>query len=1313
MSFPALTTTARELLLPAFAVLLTFARVEAAEHEPPRQIPSSDKVPEGLSASDWQGIHAAYESGRHRFQPVADGWLARNPGQQWTTHFDRKGFTAEPQDAGWTWGLQLESYGFGEAQTAVGGTPEVQADGQRLSYRWDATVEEWFINDTRGLEHGFTVAHRPPSGTTGEPSGLSFTLTTRGDLTPEVGPLAVAFHDASGATVLNYSGLKVWDADGTILASRFEPAGGKSFRLVVDERGARYPITIDPIAQQAYLKGDNGSDGFGFGISVAASGNTVVVGTPREGAVYIFTLSSSGVWGKQARLVASNPGIAEYFGQSVAISGDTVVVGTSFESSSATGVNGNQTDNSTPGAGAAYIFTRNSGVWSQQAYLKASNTESNDYFGGSVSISGNTVVVGAEGEDAASIGINGNQADNSTVDSGAAYVFVRTGSNWIQQAYLKASNVDSYDEFGSSVGISNETVVIGAPYESSSDTGVNGSGTNNHASDSGAAYVFVRSGNTWSQQAFLKASNTGVGDDFGTMVAISNDTIVVSAPDEDSEDNGVNGLQGNDNLLDSGAVYVFVRNGSNWSQQAYLKASHSEEDDKFGLGLAISGDTVVVGAPEESRAAIGVDGAQAGYAYSSGAAFVFARNGSTWSQQSYLKASNTDAYDNFGNTVAIAGNLITVGASGENSSATGINGDQADNSGVNSGAVYTFGIVPTVTASTASLANGGATLTIAGTGFSPIPGENTVTFTPGGTGIVTASTSTSLTVTGITGVSLGALHAVVATNFIGSGEPVQVATVVANSVPSDIVSITGPGSPVVWGAVEDFNNSPTQVNTAGVHHAAVRFGATDLVVNGVTFSRHIGGGIFATGSLITTTSPSSVDSLGSVASLGSGGSGNYGALVSTGGYQNNTISPNLTISGLTVGRLYQVQLFMPYWDTVWPTLFGSAGGSTVVLHTGITTSPKIVTGRFRATDSRQVVTWSRVPPNSWALLAAVSVRDIDGDGFAFAENNEPSATVATLAALDADAGQSHTFSLVAGAGDADNGSFTIVGNSLKLIPVADYETKGSYSIRVKVTDGGGGTFSEAIVLTVLDVPEMPEILVEEPVANGLMSGNASISFGGRPTGNSSSVRTFTIRNTGNAGLTLAAPVVSGGNADDFAVNNAGLITSVLPGGQTTFSVVFTPGGGGPRSATLGIGSNDADEPTFTIILTGTGLLQSNDTDSDGLNDVAEFNLSALGYDWQTSQPALVTALHSGASSADLFTPSQVQALNVGTPLLTRNPATGEFTLTLGIEKSTTLQGGSFLPIPFTPGGTTINGAGEIELQFTSPDNAAFFRVQAK
>ena len=151
-------------LLPALlraAPLSALAPVPAVAPARPQQITSPDPVPEGLAKSDWSSIRAAYEAGRHAFQPTESGWQARNPGQQWLTTFDKRGFVARPQDGGWEWGLELQSYGIGDAQKAVHGTPAVKTDGQRLSYQWDATVQEWFVNDARGLEHGFTVKERP------------------------------------------------------------------------------------------------------------------------------------------------------------------------------------------------------------------------------------------------------------------------------------------------------------------------------------------------------------------------------------------------------------------------------------------------------------------------------------------------------------------------------------------------------------------------------------------------------------------------------------------------------------------------------------------------------------------------------------------------------------------------------------------------------------------------------------------------------------------------------------------------------------------------------------------------------------------------------------------------------------------------------------------------------------------------------------------------------------------------------------------------------------------------------------------------
>ena len=229
----------------------------------------------------------------------------------------------------------------------------------------------------------------------------------------------------------------------------------------------------------------------------------------------------------------------------------------------------------------------------QQAYLKASNTDANDRFGHAVAVSGDTVVVAADYESSNATGVNGDQSDNSAFVAGAAYVFVRNGTTWSQQAYLKASNTELGDQFGHAVAVSGDTVVIGANFESSNATGVNGNQSDNSASEAGAAYVFVRNGTTWSQQAYLKASNTDAGDSFGISVAVSGDTVVVGADLESSNATGVNGNQSDNSADSAGAAYVFVRNGTTWSQQAYLKASNTDAGDAFGISVSISGGTVV------------------------------------------------------------------------------------------------------------------------------------------------------------------------------------------------------------------------------------------------------------------------------------------------------------------------------------------------------------------------------------------------------------------------------------------------------------------------------------------------------------------------------------------------------------------------------------------------------------------------------------------------------------------------------------------------------------------------------------------------
>lgn len=667
-----------------------------------------------MTPGEWRGIREAHEKWKREVRQDGQGWRVFNPKQQLTAYFDGRGFEVRSESAEWRWGLELVSYGVGQNQQSVGAKPPtVRAEGERIGYGWDGNIEEWMVSEKIGLEHGFTIARRP-EGEQGE--RLLVHLRVRGGLRPvgRVKERSLSFGVDGTGELLGYGGLLVRDALGVEKTARFAPNADGIIRIEVDDSGAVYPLTIDPtITQQAYLKAStNGSDGYGddkFGAAAAINGNIAVIGAPGErsratgvqgderdntandsGAAYVFVRNGT-VWTQQAYLKASNTEEYDGFGSAVAVYGETVVVGAGQEDSAATGINGNQADNSAPDAGAVYVFVRSGATWSQQAYLKASNTGVGDFFGGAVSIFGETLVVGAVNESSAATGLNGNQGDNSSYSSGAVYVFVRSGVTWTQQAYVKAANTGDGDQFGSGVSISADTLIVGAFLESSAATGVNGSQSDNSAFGAGAAYVFVRSGGIWSQQAYLKASNTDAGDFFGRAVSISGETVVIGARFESSMATAVNGDETDDSAPETGAAYVFVRNGGVWSQRAYLKASNGERGDGFGASVAISGGTVVVGAPRESGSSTGVNGDQSDNRYSdAGAAYVFVQSGATWVQQAYLKASNTWEKSRFGTAVAIAGETVIIGADGEPGASRLVNGDQTDRSAEGAGAGYIF-----------------------------------------------------------------------------------------------------------------------------------------------------------------------------------------------------------------------------------------------------------------------------------------------------------------------------------------------------------------------------------------------------------------------------------------------------------------------------------------------------------------------------------------------------------------------------------------------------------------------------------------------
>jgi hypothetical protein len=267
---------------------------------------------------------------------------------------------------------------------------------------------------------------------------------------------------------------------------------------------------------------------------------------------------------------------------------------------------------------------------------------------------------------------------------------------------------------------------------------------------------------------------------------------------------------------------------------------------------------------------------------------------------------------------------------------------------------------------------------------------------------------------------------------------------------------------------------------------------------------------------------------------------------------------------------------------------------------------------------------------------------------------------------------------------------------------------------------------------------VPDIFVAQ--ASPLIDGSGGVLFGNVSLGSINAPLTFTVTNPGTGDLTSLVVTLDGPDAADFSVSALSATSIPVGAGTATFTVTFFPTAGGAKTAALHIASNvtGAKNP-FDISLIGTDLAFTNDSDSDGLNDASEFQMAALGFDWQVSQPALVSTLMSSATGAglynqtlynanrtagqndvlsspntySLYTLSQVQALNVGAPLLQKNPTTGAFTLTIGVTKSTDLT--TFNPFSMTGPGTStvINGAGKLEFQFTAPDNAAFFKVQAQ
>ncbi len=398
-----------------------------------------------------------------------------------------------------------------------------------------------------------------------------------------------------------------------------------------------------------------------FGFAVAIDGNTAVVGArnadpnlgngpiDNAGAAYVYTYNGK-TWILDAKLTAKNPSPGDTFGVSVAISGNTILVG-------ATGVDitdedeiENEEDGELKDAGAAYVFTRTSGDWVQQVKLIPDDRAEDDGFGSAVAIHKNTAVVAAETKDLKVVGPDPTDIFPLFFDGGAAYVFYGSGKNWRQQAKLfpgKADN-DSYldinksclpwfgDYFGTSVAIYGNLAAVGATQFDPTDV-----------SGPGKVILFSRSGGNWNQIACLEATDDRPGDAFGNSVAVYGKTVVVGASHADPK-------IGNGRVTSGGAAYVFTDTGDEWEETTMLTAPYGLPFDQFGQSVDIYGDTIVVGA----------DGATQSGNSGAGAVYVFKKANGEWSMQTRAVTDPAQEDDYFGKSVSVHGNWFVVGANG-------------------------------------------------------------------------------------------------------------------------------------------------------------------------------------------------------------------------------------------------------------------------------------------------------------------------------------------------------------------------------------------------------------------------------------------------------------------------------------------------------------------------------------------------------------------------------------------------------------------------------------------------------------------------
>ncbi|MEO1697137.1 MAG: hypothetical protein AAFU73_07575 [Planctomycetota bacterium] len=497
------------------------------------------------------------------------------------------------------------------------------------------------------------------------------------------------------------------DGGTAVIGARLEdaPAGGaEPFADTVFNAGAAYVFELDALAevdQLGYFKASEIDAGDRFGRAVALDGDTLVVGAPFDdsgtgdpadgslpdsGAVYVYERSGT-EWVLDAFLKAPAPDVWDHFGWSVAIDGDLIVVGTPFYDAAP---GAPPDDDSVPEGGAGFVFRRTAAGWALEEVLRAAFLDPTDGLGSSVAVDGDRVVLATLGSDFAAGGPPGNDALPS---SGAVHVFERVAGAWIEAATLAPVAGGSGDFFGSSLALRGDALLVGARNEDSSGAGVGGAGLDDASNASGAAYLFEAAGGSWSEVESFKGFEPNASDVFGASVAwLDDDRFAVGAENEAA---GIPGARADGSLVQAGAVYLFERQGDGWSESQYLKAPVMQPAPDgalaFGRSVAAAGGRLLVGAVGDVGTSAGPlgDPLVLGDTLGVGAAYLFEEGLGGWACTAYLKASNPEASDSFGE-VALGERFALIGAELEDSGSL----DPADNSSTFAGAAYVFDLGP-------------------------------------------------------------------------------------------------------------------------------------------------------------------------------------------------------------------------------------------------------------------------------------------------------------------------------------------------------------------------------------------------------------------------------------------------------------------------------------------------------------------------------------------------------------------------------------------------------------------------------------------